>query len=100
MARMGTRKNQTSQHFKHLHFNASPEWRPRQVRKWSVTSTRRCIVASGNNERITQQADEIKSTIKTFNQAFGGAAYQFERHSNMGDHDFCRLFSAFDCSAG
>ncbi|MGF1756302.1 type VI secretion system protein, partial [Vibrio makurazakiensis] len=50
-----------------------------------------------NNEQITQSADEIKSTIKTFNQAFGVSLPIYNVISNMGSiSDFCQFFSAFD----
>lgn len=71
-------------------------WRPRQAANGLLLTT---DVASllENNEQITQKADELKSTIKTFNQAFGVSLPIYNVISNMGSiSDFCQFFSAFD----
>ncbi|MEZ8862144.1 type VI secretion system membrane subunit TssM [Vibrio sp. 10N.247.311.51] len=71
-------------------------WRPRQAANGLLLTTDVSSLLE-NNEQITQQADELKSTIKTFNQAFGVSLPIYNVVSNMGSiSDFCQFFSAFD----
>ncbi|WP_394251186.1 type VI secretion system membrane subunit TssM [Vibrio profundi] len=71
-------------------------WRPRQAANGLLLTTEVSTLLE-NNEQITQYADEIKSTIKTFNQSFGVSLPIYNIISNMGSiSDFCQFFSAFD----
>ncbi|WP_086774601.1 type VI secretion system membrane subunit TssM [Vibrio coralliirubri] len=71
-------------------------WRPRQAANGLLLTSDVSSLLE-NNEQITQQADELKSTIKTFNQAFGVSLPIYNVVSNMGSiSDFCQFFSAFD----
>ncbi|MBW3696940.1 type VI secretion system membrane subunit TssM [Vibrio sp. T187] len=71
-------------------------WRPRQAANGLLLTTEVSNLLK-NNEQITQAADELKSTIKTFNQAFGVSLPIYNIISNMGSiSDFCQFFSAFD----
>ena len=72
------------------------KWRPRQAANGILLTTEVSSLLKAN-EQITQSADELKSTIKTFNQAFGVSLPIYNIISNMGSiSDFCQFFSAFD----
>lgn len=71
-------------------------WRPRQAANGLLLTTELASLL-GSKEALTQRADEIKSTIKTFNDAFGLSLPVYNLITNMGQvSDFCQFFSAFD----
>ncbi|NOH80018.1 type VI secretion system membrane subunit TssM [Vibrio sp. RE86] len=72
------------------------KWRPRQAANGLILTTEVSQLL-GNQEGLTQRADEIKSTIKTFNDTFGLDLPIYNIITNMGQiNDFCQFFSAFD----
>lgn len=72
------------------------KWRPRQAVNGMLLTTE-VEHLLGNREALIQRADELKSTIKTFNDSFGLNLPIYNLITNMGQiNDFCQFFSAFD----
>ncbi|MEZ9233526.1 type VI secretion system membrane subunit TssM [Vibrio amylolyticus] len=72
------------------------KWRPRQAINGLLLTTDIASLQT-NEEQITQKADELKSTIQTFNQTFGLNLPIYNVITNMGSiSDFCQFFSSFD----
>ncbi|NOH23195.1 type VI secretion system membrane subunit TssM [Vibrio europaeus] len=72
------------------------KWRPRQAVNGLLLTTEIATLL-GNQEKLTQRADDVKSTIKTFNDTFGLNLPVYNMITNMGQvNDFCQFFSAFD----
>ncbi|EGA70439.1 hypothetical protein VISI1226_00200 [Vibrio sinaloensis DSM 21326] len=71
-------------------------WRARQAVNGLILTTEVELLL-GNRDALAQRADEIKSTIKTFNDRFGLQLPVYNVITNMGQvSDFCQFFSAFD----
>ncbi|KLN65809.1 type VI secretion system membrane subunit TssM [Vibrio sp. VPAP30] len=76
--------------------NCLNKWRPRQAINGLLLTTEVATLL-GNKEKLTQRADDVKSTIKTFNDTFGLSLPVYNLITNMGQvNDFCQFFSAFD----
>jgi len=72
------------------------KWRPRQAANGILLTTEVSMLLE-NRELLTQKADQVKSTIKTFNDALGLNLPIYNLITNMGQiNDFCQFFSAFD----
>ncbi|KJY83398.1 type VI secretion protein IcmF [Vibrio galatheae] len=72
------------------------KWRPRQAVN-GILLTTEVATLLGSKEKLTQRADDVKSTIKTFNDTFGLSLPVYNLITNMGQiNDFCQFFSAFD----
>ncbi|MCG9748984.1 type VI secretion system membrane subunit TssM [Vibrio brasiliensis] len=72
------------------------KWRPRQAINGMLLTTE-VETLLGNREALIQRADDLKSTIKTFNDSFGLNIPIYNLITNMGQiNDFCQFFSAFD----
>ncbi|OIQ26211.1 type VI secretion system membrane subunit TssM [uncultured Vibrio sp.] len=72
------------------------KWRPRQAINGLLLTTDIATLQT-NEEQITQKADELKSTVQTFNHTFGLNLPIYNVITNMGSiSDFCQFFSSFD----
>ncbi|MCK6265149.1 type VI secretion system membrane subunit TssM [Vibrio sp. ZSDE26] len=72
------------------------KWRPRQAINGLLLATDISTVLT-NEEQVTQKADELKSTLQTFNYTFGLNLPIYNVITNMGSiSDFCQFFSSFD----
>ncbi|MCL9783164.1 type VI secretion system membrane subunit TssM [Vibrio sp. S4M6] len=72
------------------------KWRPRQAINGILVTTEASFLLE-NSETISNEADQIKSQVKTYNHAFGLNLPVYNIVTNMGSiSDFCQFFSAFD----
>ncbi|NOI25099.1 type VI secretion system membrane subunit TssM [Vibrio mediterranei] len=88
-------EDQQAQYLKTL-IKCLNKWRPRQAINGMLLTTE-VETLLGNREELIQRADDLKSTIKTFNNSFGLNVPIYNLVTNMGlINDFCHFFSAFD----